>query len=302
MNVLGVDYQFVACGDVFTAGLAHAAATLGIDYGHVDWSADVPAVVRARHPDLVLVVHGRKFCQRHGRITGARSAVWLLDEPYEVDDTAAWSSRFEYVFVNDASTLGRHHGRATVVPVCFDPSVHTPRAGAPHYRVGFIGGSNPTRERLLAELAARDVLDYVVGGPWATASLVARCRAGRVPPAVTAALYQQTAIVINVFRDRHHYNRLAHEPTALNPRVYEALACGALVISEWRPEIDVVVPELPTFRSADACADLVAHYLADPADARRVQGICADRLAGHTYAARLRAMLAAAGIYTDRAA
>ena len=37
----------------------------------------------------------------------------------------------------------------------------------------------------------------------------------------------------------------------MNPRIYEALACGALVISEARPEIGQLMPELPVFDTSE---------------------------------------------------
>ena len=66
------------------------------------------------------------------------------------------------------------------------------------------------------------------------------------------------------FREQHHFNREGIEATAMNPRIYEALACGALVISEWRSEIAERVPELPTFKTAEECVELVGSYLRDP--------------------------------------
>lgn len=297
MRVFGVDYAFLSCGSVFTDGLAHAAQDLGIEYQHGDWNdEDLNARARAFRPDLLFVVHGRRFCQhpfahQWPRYFGARSsAVWLLDEPYEVDDTATFSPRFDHVFVSDPATLHRHPN-ATYLPVCYDPHVHKPGAYPRIHKVGFVGGGNATRERYLSALARAGVLDYVIGGDWSDEAINALCLSRNVRPDVTAGLYGATRIVLNVFRETHHFNRENIAATSLNPRVYEALACGALVVSEWRPEIDTLVPELPTFKTEAECVALVHDLLADPEKAEAIRATCAERLAPHTYAARLQTVM-----------
>lgn len=288
-----VHYRFLSCGTVFETGLREAAATLGVIAEHADWDdAGLAQKIERFRPDLLFVVHGRRFVQRWGkRFAGIRSAVWLLDEPYEVDDTAAWSQHFDLVFVNDASTLARHR-HAHELPVAYAPRLHhgDPEAKRP-YRVGFIGGANPSRERMLAGLARRGLLDYVVGGPWREPGLVGSCLAPNIPAERTAALYRDTAIVVNVFRDRHHYNRGGLKAVAMNPRVCEALACGALVISEPREELARLVPELPTFTNKAEAAALIERLLADRAKRLAVQRACAARLADATYAQRLRTVM-----------
>lgn len=296
-RVFGVDYQFLACGDVFTQGLAHAAADLGITYAHADWNApDLPTRIQLFRPDLLFVVHGRKFSRKYHNLKafGATTAVWLLDEPYEVDDTRLFSKRFDQVFVNDPATLDRHPG-AVPLPVCYDPHVHTSGESDRSYAVGFVGGGNGTRERYLAALARAGLLGYVVGGKWQDPAVNGQCLSGNIPPAETVKLYQQTRIVLNVFREVHHYNRDRIPATAINPRVYEATACGALVVSEWRPEIDAVVPELPTFRTEAECVETVTRFIDNPS-ARHIQlSMCQDRLKDHTYAARLQTVMETVG-------
>jgi hypothetical protein len=281
---------------VFTQGLVHAAADLGIAYQHADWNdPDLPAKVGRFKPDLFFVVHGRKFVQRWGPwVHPIPTAIWLLDEPYEVDDTSTFSKRFDNVFVNDPATLDRHQ-HASSLPVCFDPHLHIATSDLKAHAVGFIGGGNPTRERVLGALARAGLLSYVVGGAWGDPDVNARCLAGNISPRETAALYRQTSIVVNIFRERHHFNREQIPATALNPRVYEALACGALVVSEWRPEVETRVPELPTFRTADECVALVADLLANPVRAEALRIRCAARLKPDTYAARLQTVLSVAG-------
>jgi len=296
-RVFVVDYQFLSCGDVFTKGLAHAAADLGVAYEHGLWDApDLAHRIAAFKPDLLLVVHGRRFSRRFGRLAGNfQTAVWLLDEPYEVDDTAQFSSEFDHVFVSDPGTLHRHLS-ASYLPVCYDPHAHTPGAGPRLFDVGFSGGGNPTRDRYLGALADSGLLTYVVGGAWGHQGVNAVCQSPNIAPAATAEYYRNTRIVLNVFREVHHFNAQRIPATSLNPRVYEATACGALVVSEWRPEVDRVVPELPTFHSEAECVSLIRNLLADPGKAETIRARCAERLVGHTYAARLQAVLDVVGL------
>ena len=265
-RVFFVHYRFLSCGNVFDTGLREAATTLGIPSEHADWDdAGLPQRVERFRPDLLFVVHGRRFVQRWGaRFAGIRSAVWLLDEPYEVDDTATWSGRFDVVLVNDAATLVCHRS-AHELPVAYAPALHYAVESARRTRrVGFIGGANPARESLLGGLARRGLLDYVVGGPWRDPRLSALSLAANVPAERTASLYRETDIVVNVFRDRHHFNRAGIQGRAMNPRVCEALACGTLVISEPRDDPPRLVRELPTFRSEAEAAPLIERFIARP--------------------------------------
>jgi hypothetical protein len=289
-RVFFVHYRFLSCGTVFEAGLREAASQLGVAHEHAYWDdAKLPDKVERFAPDLIFVVHGRRYVQRWGRrFAKWRSAVWLLDEPYEVDETSGWSGQFDTVFVNDSSTLARHR-HAHELPVAYAPTLHhgLPEAERPR-RVGFIGGANAKREAMLAGLARRGLLDHVIGGPWRDARLAALCVAPNVPAERTAALYRETAIVVNVFRDRHHYNRAGLPALAMNPRIVEALACGALVVSEPRQGLASAVPELPTFRNEAEAAELIERFLAEPEERLRVQRACAARLVEATYSERLR--------------
>jgi glycosyltransferase involved in cell wall biosynthesis len=292
-KVFCVNYQFLSCGSVFSDGLSHAANQLGLEWKSALW--DKPRLekeIEEFSPDLVFAVHGRKFSARHGAaIKNRKSAVWLLDEPYEVDDTSRFSLNFDTTFVNDPSTIGRHRN-AHYLPACFDPGAHfyLPGMERPH-GVGFVGGFNAAREKLLTHLAKRGLLSYVVGGPWRDQSLLQLCLSKNIPALETARLYRQTRIVINVFRRTHHYNAAKIEATSLNPRVYEALQCGALVISEHRAEVDTLCPELPTFRTREEMEELVELYLADQELFARTRKDCIRRLASHTYAERLETVL-----------
>jgi glycosyltransferase involved in cell wall biosynthesis len=294
-RVFFVHYQFLSCGDVFTVGLENAARELDLTWSSASCDdAGLPQAVDRFRPDLLFVVHGRRFAQRWaGRVRAPRRAVWLLDEPYEVDDTVRTSRLFDDVFVNDPATLARH-AHAQYLPVAWDAHRHTIGDRPRRYPVGFIGGGNPTREAMLVRLAREGLLSYVVGGPWTTRDLQAISLGANVPPDRTVDLYQQTHVVVNVFRDRHHFNRERLPGTSLNPRVYEALACGAAVVSEDRAETSSVFPDLPTFRNAGELVAQVRPLLEQPERRQSIVDACRARLGAHTYTERLRTVLAKA--------
>ncbi len=297
-RVFVVNYRFLSCGDVFTDGLRHAASALNAAHAEAYWDDPrLPEKVAAFGPDLLLVVHGRRFVQKWGpqRFKGiARTAVWLTDEPYEVDDTAAWSGDFDLVFSNDPNTLDRHL-HAHYLPVCFDPAVHqAPADAARPHKLGFIGGYNATRERFLLRLADAGLLSYVVGGPWRSPVLRRLCLAANVPASRCAELYRQTEIVVNVFRETHHFNARHVAAHSMNPRIYEALACGAMVVSERRAEVGEVFPELPQFETAQELVAIVETLLEDQEKTGALRQRCVERLAGHSYQDRLTRVLSIA--------
>ena len=240
----------------------------------------------------MFVVHGRRFVQRwRNAFPGIKKAVWLLDEPYEVDDTAQWSRCFDYVFVNDPNTLPCH-ANAHYLPVAYDPAVHREGCAIRSYAVGFIGGYNQTRECHLLRLAKEGLLSYVVGGRWKSPVLRRLCLADNIPAKATAELYQQTRVIVNTFRDIHHFNKHQIPAHSLNPRVYEALACGALVVSERRPEVEAVFPELPVYETGDELVAAVRRLVEDDGAHKRLLVACHRRLGEHTYRHRLQTALA----------
>lgn len=291
-NIFFVNYKFLSCGDVFTDSLAHAAADIGQDYQAAYWDdPHLPEKIAQFNPDLLFVVHGRKFSQKWGKRFGKyNSAVWLLDEPYEVDDTCRFSSNFDTVFVNDPKTIHRHQN-ANYLPVGFDPRVYHSANGTRKYDVGFIGGYNPVRQRFLEILLERGLLTYVIGGPW-RGKLQRICLSKNIPARQTAEYYQQTKIIVNVFREVHHFNNQKIAAFSLNPRIYEALACGAVVVSENRPEIKEKFPELPVFESDEELIVHIQNLLQNEKHYNRILSRCQQRLAKHSIAERLKSVLA----------
>lgn len=64
-------------------------------------------------PDILVAHHGRavaeKTFQEYMRQRRIPTAAYLCDEPYEVGETARWSTAFTYVFTIDPCTIDIHH-------------------------------------------------------------------------------------------------------------------------------------------------------------------------------------------------
>jgi len=287
-KIFFVNYKFLSCGEVFTDGLRNAASSLGLCFQDAYW--DDPQLAAKIHdfaPHWLFVVHGRRFVEKWGNsFPFVKKAVWLLDEPYEVDDTARWSSEFDVVFVNDPSTLERHRD-SHYLPVGYDPVVHNENGNTRTFQVGFVGGYSEARERYLLALQGAGYLSYVVGGPWRSPSLQQLCLSPNISSSATADLYRQTRIVVNLFREVHHFNRDGIRPYSMNPRVYEALACGAVVVSEARSELSEVFPELPLFSDPQQLVDTVNTLVSNDEAYRTVKSVCHQRVHTHNYRQRL---------------
>jgi hypothetical protein len=294
-RIFFVHYRFQTCGDVFRDGLEPAARELGLEFAAAHSSdPDLEAKIVAFSPELLFVVHGRKFHQRARHLLERNnSAVWLLDEPYEVDDTSRFSPSFRSVFVNDPETLSRHRN-AHYLPVCYNPYDTAYSPGARRYRVGFIGDADPARERLLAPLAERGLLSYVAGGPWHSAALRALNIGQRIPAEQTTALYRETEIVLNIFRTKHHFNNSRSVGASLNPRIYESAANGALPLSESRPELLALWPQAPTFHDEASLLLALQDLLDHPLRTAALISSAVRAFRNHTYANRLSLALALA--------
>jgi len=75
-----VNYRFLSCGDVFGDGLRHATAEPDHAYEEAFWdNPGLPTKIERFGPDLILVVHGRKFAERwRSTFSAYNTAVWLL--------------------------------------------------------------------------------------------------------------------------------------------------------------------------------------------------------------------------------
>ncbi len=107
---------------------------------------------------------------------------------------------------------------------------------------------------------------------------------GTYYPTETAAIYASCEININLFHLQCEHS--------LNPRVYDVMACGGFLLSEYTPAFEDtfrIGEDLDVYRTPGELKEKVEFYLAHP-ECRKEIARCGQRavLEGHTYKHRLR--------------
>lgn len=79
--------------------------------------------------DLIIAIHGYHInpvvieCLRSS-CPNTKTAVWLVDEPQQVDISKTWAERYDYVFTNDKNTISVHGiERSFHLPTAFDDEI-----------------------------------------------------------------------------------------------------------------------------------------------------------------------------------
>ncbi len=189
-----------------------------------------------------------------------------------LDDLARFGVAAEYLpmAVNEAMFFPPPPGAARDLPVVFS------------------GGPTPDRVAALRPLATAglSVFGYDEGG-WTADPTLAACYRGIVTERDRLRdLYQRARITVNITR--------AHGRASLNMRVFEAMACGCLVVTDQGDEAATlfdVERDLVTVPPGTPIDGVVSRYLHDDAARARLadRGAAAVR-ESHTYVARLAAI------------
>jgi hypothetical protein len=293
--------------------------------GH--FAKDVAAQVIKHKPDFVWVHHGRigahpLFLQSLQR-AGIPAAVYLCDEPYEVGETARYSSKFDWVFTMDPCTMETHRrGRAKRDRVFYLPPAVNPDRFKPKpwdrktKPVFFLGNATLTpRPEWL-----KPIEKLVEGADIRFWEAVGKNHPKWVSLDEYPELYADTKIALNVHRDPRitkecWYRRVqgrkqnnpvpgglklcegtsgfgtgfwndANLPAAhINPRFFEMAMSGALVVSDnHRSELARMFPFAPQAESPSHFLELVHYFMNNEADAHRIASACVYRiLKRHTY-------------------
>lgn len=240
------------------------------------------------------------------RRAGLRVATILTESPYCDVQEAMIAARCDVVFTNERSSLGafRAINRHTYYwQHAYDAERHTPATGdgdpdAPAHDVVFVGTGFQERCDLLSAVDWRGI-DFGLYGSWGllgSRSRVRRAlRAGVVDNRLTAALYRNAKIGLNIHRTSIGYGRDAPRiagAESLNPRCYELAATGRFFVTDYRAELDdVFAGVVPVYTSPAELEAQVRRYVVDDAWRADVAAAALERVRPHTFDARVREML-----------
>ena len=178
-------------------------------------------------------------------------------------------------------------------PLAFDPRVLQEIKSTSYQKrpvscsfVGGISGLHTEGPRLLEVLVAKTLIQlwgYGAASLPTDSSLLKRHN-GEVWGKEMFTLLASSKITINRHID-------VAENNANNMRLFEATGCGALLITDYKDNLDdlfVIGKEIVAYRSADECAALINYYLVHSDEAEIIAKAGQERtLRDHTYALRM---------------
>src|SRR5205823_2651059 len=182
------------------------------------------------------------------------------------------------------------------LPSACDAALHRPLDGVPlRSALSFAGDWSSLRERLAERLVAEGV-DLRIYGPWGRklrrgSPLRARLQHGFFSPERMVEIFAACDATLNIhtWRDRFDFG--------LNPRVFEAGACGTPQLVDHKRELDeLFTPEqragMLIYRSDDDMARLARSLPARAAELRAAaRGAAASFQREHSYRARVTQLL-----------
>ena len=225
-----------------------------------DWGAEVAA-----REDVTVHLFGlREAPIRRGQA----NILWQISHP----DLAspAMYDRYDHVFVASDSFASRMASltQTPVTPLhqASDPERFRPDPTGPPHELLFVANSRNVRRRIVDDLAETKHDLAVYGRGWSRDLIDPRFVKGEgIPNTDVRRYYSSAAIVLN-----DHWDDM-RERGFISNRIYDALACGAFVISD---QIEGVEQEFDgavvTYRGPVELEALIDRYLADPTERQRL--------------------------------
>jgi spore maturation protein CgeB len=239
-------------------------------------NARLLAAVKKFKPELYLSIFGFDILPEtiHAiHDAGIRTACWWLNDPFQFDRGLKIAKDYEFFFTNCQASAARyvHEGVAGAFYLphgAFVP-VHKPivpnesdkrRWGS---EVCFVGDWGPVRQGILSILSKN--IDFKIWGPWKKHlspkdRLWNRVVDGYFTPEQMVRIFSSTRIAINLHSWFGYYNH------GLNPRTFEAPACGAMQICDWKedlPQHFLESSEIVTFRTGSELESKLKFLLKD---------------------------------------
>jgi len=156
------------------------------------------------------------------------------------------AEKVNMVFVTENNSVDEFSGivETHYIRHAYMPQVHKPVKDEERSSdVYLVGTGFPERQKLL-ETVDWSGIDFKLHGAWVgigeDSPLEPYYSRGFIPNAEAARWYSNAKISLNIFRRSREYGGgeiSEDEAVSLSPRVYEILACGGFLLTDYRPEL-----------------------------------------------------------------
>ncbi len=273
--------------------------------------AEIPLGVLQELPDVILYITGQfipkfplELIKKRFRIP---QAVILTESPYLAEIEMRLALFYDLVFTNDRICVEEYkaiNSNVYYLPTAYAESIYPCKEKIEddfQSDLFFVGSPVPGRAEFINQICgklkgidfklfgaftkefglAEDVFDFWEG-PNLKQGQVAKYLAG-------------TKIGFNFFRVNDEEKGLGLKPYSLNPRVYEVMASGALLLTDYRPELEdlfEIGKDLVVFNGPEDLAEKVRYYLEHEKERKDMaQRGQAKVLRKHSYANRAEQLL-----------
>jgi spore maturation protein CgeB len=263
------------------------------------------AAIEAHRPELFFTLYGVNVGRsvlaelKRKRIA---TASWWLNDPFQWERARSILGAYDFAFTNarysvDAyAAAGLKHVR--YLPTACAPSLHRPLdSRAVECDLSFAGDWSANREALVERLAQAG-MDLRVYGPWrrkVKPGSKVRLTHGFFTPERMVEIFAASRATLNIHTWRGRFD------FGLNPRVFEAGACGTPQLVDWKRELDEIFgpPERAGMLVYRSDEELVAAARSVPAKAAELKAAALAAAPAfhrdHSYRARMIEALRAIG-------
>lgn len=267
-----------------------------------------PSVFQVR-PRLFLAIHGGNISPEsimRYRKCGIPTAVYLLDEPYEVDRSTLWARLYDWVFSVDRATVPVHSqfSHADYLSLGYDDEVFHPGGPRIESDILVLGSCYGVRSGLLGPLLTKWGNSVTWVGPsWKKFCSQGTHIDGYVTPEQCAQFYRGANIVLNIHRDSYwshfgDFNTRKISATHLNPRFWEAAACKACQLTTPREDLRMYAPGAPTFNTPEELDHQLELFSGDEQARNQCASYLFDQVREGSYVNRSRHIAQVMGLLT----
>ncbi len=270
-------------------------------------SEDIVMTIFKRRPDWVIFVSGIAFPTTVWEYTKQlqeewkykfKTAVLFTESPYCEEWEKGILERVDAAFMTDKGIIEDYrkiNPNTHYLRHAYDSSIHYRSSQPPTHDLFMVATGFPERQRLLESVDWTGI-DLQLYGNWMylkpDSPLFPYWKGENLPNAETANRYRDSKIALNIFRTVEWPDAQPKfiEPSkakSLSPRCYEALACGSLLLTDWREELDTLPADsCVLWGSAEELKDKVDYYLHHEEERRRIAEAGYNAIQGNTFDAR----------------